>query len=105
MKYEYFIVLIVTVAVPFVKSFSREINFYKPIKRIITAITIPFVLFVIIDAIAVKKDLWTFNKSYVTGIYFFGLPIEEILFFAVIPFSCLFTWETVKYLDRKFKNR
>jgi lycopene cyclase domain-containing protein len=105
LKFEYFIVLIVTVAVPFVKSFSREINFYKPIKRFITAIIIPFVLFVIIDAMAVKRDLWTFNKSFVTGIYLFGLPVEEILFFAVIPFSCIFTWETVKYMDKKLKNR
>lgn len=105
MKYEYFIVLIVTAAVPFVKSFSREINLYKPIKRFIVAMTIPFVLFVIIDAIAVKRDLWTFNEAYVTGIYFFGLPIEEILFFAVIPFSCIFTWETVMYFDKKIKKR
>jgi len=105
LKYEYFIVLIFTIAVPLIKSFSKEINFYRPFKRFVTAISIPFVLFVIIDAIAVKRDLWTFNKLYVTGIYFFGLPVEEILFFAVIPFSCLFTWETVKYLDKKLRRR
>lgn len=105
MKYEYFIVLIFTIAVPLIKSFSKEIKFYRPLKRFIASISFPFVIFVIIDAIAVKRDLWTFNKAYVTGIYFFGLPIEEILFFAVIPFSCIFTWETVKYLDRKLKRR
>lgn len=105
MKYEYFIVLIVTVVVPLIMSFSKEINFYKPFKRFFAAMSIPFVIFVIIDAIAVKRDLWTFNKEFVTGIYFFGLPIEEILFFAVIPFSCIFTWETVKYLDNKLKNK
>lgn len=105
MKYEYFIVLILTIAVPLIMSFSKEINFYKPIKRFLAALTFPFVLFVIIDAIAVKRDLWTFNKAYVTGIYFFGLPIEEILFFMVIPFSCIFTWETVKYLDNKLKSK
>jgi lycopene cyclase domain-containing protein len=105
LKFEYFIVLIVTAAVPLIKSFSKEINFYKPFKRFFTAISVPFVLFVIIDAIAVKRGLWTFNKEYVTGIYFFGLPVEEILFFAVIPFSCIFTWETVKYINKKFISR
>ena len=105
MKYEYFIVLIVTIAVPLIKSFSREINFYKPLKRFFVSISIPSVIFVIIDAVAVKRNLWTFNEVYVTGIYFFGLPVEEILFFLVIPFSCIFTWESVKYLDKKLKSR
>lgn len=105
MKYEYLIVMILTVLVPFIKSFSREINFYKPMKRFIAAMTLPFVLFVTIDIIAVKRDLWTFNPDYVVGWYLMGLPIEEISFFAVVPFACIFTWETVKYFQRKMGKR
>lgn len=104
MKFEYLIVMLLTVFVPFIKSFSPEINFYKPLKRFILAMTIPFVLFVTIDIIAVVRDLWTFNPDYVIGIYFFGLPLEEVSFFIVVPFACIFTWETVKYLAKRQKG-
>jgi lycopene cyclase domain-containing protein len=101
MKFEYLAVLLITVTVPFIKSFSKEINFYFSIKRLIYSLGFPFVIFVIIDIIAVKRDLWTFNSDYVLGFYLFGLPFEEVLFFLVVPFSCLFVWETVKYFANK----
>jgi len=104
MKFEYLAVLLFTISVPLIKSFSKEINFYNQIKRLIYSLSFPFVLFVIIDIIAVKRDLWTFNSDYVIGLYLFGLPYEEIMFFLVVPFSCLFVWETVKYFTIKAKS-
>ena len=104
MKFEYLIVMLLTVFVPFIKSFSPEIKFYTPLKRFVMAMLIPFVLFVTIDIIAVIRDLWTFNPDYVIGIYFFGLPLEEVCFFIFVPFACIFTWETVKYLAKRQKG-
>jgi lycopene cyclase domain-containing protein len=31
------------------------------------------------------------------GIEIFGLPIEEILFFVVVPFACIFIYESLEY--------
>ncbi len=104
MKFEYLIVMLLTVFVPFIKSFSPEIKFYTPLKRFVMAMLIPFILFVTIDIIAVVRDLWTFNSDYVIGIYFFGLPLEEVSFFIIVPFACIFTWETVKYLAKRQKG-
>ncbi len=105
MKFEYLAVLLITISVPFIKSFSKEINFYNRIKRLTYSLSFPFVIFVIIDIIAVKRDLWTFNSDYVIGFYLFGLPFEEIMFFLVVPFSCLFVWETVKYFTNKSEKK
>ncbi len=102
MKFEYLIVMLLTVMVPFIKSFSPEINFYRPAKRFVTAMIIPFAVFTTIDIIAVKRELWTFNPEYVMGVYFMGLPLEEVSFFIVVPFACIFTWETVKYFQKKY---
>jgi len=59
--------------------------------RAILWMAIPFIVW---DAWAAGRH-WTFNPSTVIGLDFFGLPIEEILFFFSVPFACLFLWESV----------
>ena len=101
MKIEYFLLLGIVILVPFIKSFSKEIGFYKYPLRIIYSIGIPFVLFIVWDIYAVSNGHWKFNPDYITGFKLLNLPVEEILFFMVIPFCALFSWETVKYFMRK----
>lgn len=103
MKSEYFIVLGAAFVIPFIKSFSKEINFYKPLSRLFLSIGIPFVVFIIWDLIAVSRGHWSFNEKYITGFKILSLPAEEMLFFIIIPFCALFTWEVVKYFMRKTK--
>ena len=100
MKSEYFIVLAVSLAGPLILSFSRKMDFYKDPKRLILSILLPFTLFTIWDIIVTSRGHWSFNPLYTVGFRIFGLPIEEILFFIVIPFCGLFTWESVKYFTR-----
>jgi lycopene cyclase domain-containing protein len=101
MKSEYFIVLGIAFIIPFIKSFSREIRFYKYPLRLAYAIGFPFIVFIAWDMFATSRGHWSFNENYITGIKIFGLPAEEILFFIIIPFCALFTWEVVKYFMRK----
>ncbi len=103
MKLEYFIVLAVCLAGPLVLSFSKKLDFYKFPARIILSILIPFIVFVVWDIWATSRGHWGFNEKYITGFKIVNLPIEEVLFFIVIPFCALFTWETVKYFMRDKK--
>ncbi|HJY64048.1 MAG TPA: lycopene cyclase domain-containing protein [Ignavibacteria bacterium] len=103
MKLEYFIVMGICIAGPLVLSFSRKINFYKSPARLIYSIIFPMIIFVVWDIYAVGKGHWSFNEKYITGLYILYLPIEEILFFIVIPFCALFSWEVVKYYSNKGK--
>jgi lycopene cyclase domain-containing protein len=101
MKIEYFIVLTVAFIIPFIYSFSRKLDFYKYPLRLIPAIGSPFAVLIMWDSIAVSRGHWNFNEKYITGIKIINLPVEEILFFIIIPFCALFTWEVVKYFMRK----
>ncbi|MBN8568014.1 MAG: lycopene cyclase domain-containing protein [Ignavibacteria bacterium] len=103
MKSEYFLVLLVSILFPFILSFSRKINFYRKPIRLAAALIIPATIFIIWDVLATKAGHWSFNEKYVTGLFIFNLPLEEILFFFVIPFCSLFLWESVKFFKKQKK--
>ncbi len=60
-------------------------------------------LFIIWDALATARGDWAFNPKYITGFKILGLPIEEILFFITVPYSCIFLYETFRtyFKDKK----
>ena len=92
MKSLYLFVDFFTVIVPFLFSFHPKINFYKTWEEFFTSAFIVAVVFIIWDSIFTRLGVWNFNPRYITGTYFFELPVEEILFFICIPYSCLFTY-------------
>ena len=92
MKFLYLFVDFFTVLIPLVFSFHPKIQFYKRWKVFLIAATFAAVIFITWDTIFTSLQVWNFNKNYITGIYFINLPIEEILFFICIPFSCVFTF-------------
>jgi lycopene cyclase domain-containing protein len=103
MKLEYFIVLFVCFAGPFFLSFSRKIAFYKKPRRLFISIFFPMIIFIAWDMIAVWRGHWRFNENYISGLFIFNLPLEEIMFFIIIPFCALFTWEVVKFYSENNK--
>lgn len=57
---------------------------------------IPIVLvFSLWDIFAISRDHWTYNQQFVTGIHIGNLPLEEIVFFVVIPICALLSYEAV----------
>ncbi len=97
-QYTYFIILLGTVLFPFIYSFeSRRIAFYTKWKFLFPSLIITAALFVGWDYYFTKWGVWAFNPEYITGIYILNLPVEEVLFFIAIPFSCIFIYEAVGY--------
>jgi lycopene cyclase domain-containing protein len=100
MKYLYLLVDFFTIIVPLIFSFHPKINFYKTWKEFFASAIMVAAIFIIWDATFTNLGVWNFNPRYITGIYFLSLPIEEILFFICIPFSCVFTYYC---LDKFYK--
>jgi len=100
MKSLYLFVDFFTVLIPLIFSFHPKIKFYKTWKQFAIASICVSILFIVWDSIFTNLGIWNFNPRYVCGIYFLSLPLEEILFFICIPFSCVFTY----YCLDKFYN-
>lgn len=100
MKILYLIVNLSSVSIPLIFSFHPKLKFHKEFKFALPAIVITATIFIIWDILFTVRGIWGFNKNYITGIYLFNLPIEEIMFFLCIPFACLFTYHCINILFR-----
>ena len=60
-------------------------------------------LFILWDMLAAARGDWAFNDKYVGQLRILHLPIEELLFFITVPYSCLFLYETFRtyFSDKK----
>jgi lycopene cyclase domain-containing protein len=56
----------------------------------------PAVFYIIWDIYMTKAGAWAFNEIYITGIMLYNLPIEEVLFFIIVPYCCLFIYECIR---------
>ncbi len=83
---------------------------YRRARRAAFAVLPVAAVFVVWDAVAIAAKIWTYNPRYVTGIRLpADIPIEELLFFIVIPLCGLFTYNAVDtmltYLRTQFTAR
>ena len=97
----YFLVLFLAIVFPVLLSFDRKVAFYRLWKYIFPAILITAFLFILWDILFTHLGVWSFNRQYLSGIYVFNLPVEEILFFMVVPYAALFTYEVLRVYVQK----
>lgn len=70
---------------------------YARWRRLGLALLPTVVVFVAWDLYAIARDQWTYDSRYLTGVLLPGrLPIEELLFFLVVPTCAILTLEAVR---------
>jgi lycopene cyclase domain-containing protein len=99
--YTYFIILAASLAGPLALSFDKKVAFYKNWKYLFPAMIIPALLYIVWDFYFTAKGVWSFNENYITGTKLYNLPLEEVLFFFIVPYCCLFIYECIcSYFQR-----
>jgi len=91
------------IAFPLLFSFEKRIRFYTKLKPLAVSLFIVGIFFVGWDAFATYRGHWSFNPVYVNDIKLLGLPLEEILFFVTVPYSCLFVFDSIIHFIRDKK--
>lgn len=85
-----------TLFFPFLLSFDRRVHFAKQWRSWLPAIPTTALIFILWDIWKTRQGVWLFNPRYIVGWYLDVLPLEEVLFFFAIPYSCLFIYACVK---------
>ena len=98
---KYMLVLLASGIIPFILSFWPPLGFWKNSKALALSIICVTLIFGLWDVFATFRGHWAFSPDGVFKIRIINLPLEEVLFFVVIPFCCIFTWEALRYLSNR----
>jgi lycopene cyclase domain-containing protein len=72
---------------------------YRRWRRTVLAVLPAVVVFTAWDLAAIRAGWWHFDRRYTSGVLLPGrLPLEELLFFAVVPVCAILTFEAVRRL-------
>lgn len=106
-KYLYLILLLFTLSYPLAQSFEYRIKYYTKWKKLLPAVLAMMLLFIPWDIWFTKIGVWEFNERYFLGLKIWHLPLEEWLFFILVPFACIFIYEVLNYffpVQKPIKN-
>ena len=81
---------------PLTRAFEPRIFYIGKWKRLLAATLAVFLLFLPWDIAFTEVGVWGFTERYLIPWDFFGLPLEEVLFFVVVPWACYFIYEVLQ---------
>lgn len=98
-RYQYLLLMgaCLVITLPLELVFGARV--WRRPRRLLAAIWLPVVVFVTWDVVAIGRGHWTYSPRYTTGwLLPFSFPVEELVFFFVIPVCGLLTLEAVRSL-------
>ena len=96
-NYTYLALMILSLAYPLAQSFEKRVKMYTRFKPILGGILFMMLVFIPWDIAFTVNSFWGFNDAYITGIKLFHLPVEEWMFFLLIPYCCFFVHFVAEY--------
>ncbi len=100
-KYLYLGVLLFAISYPLAQSFEHRIRYASKWKYLFPGLVLTAAFFIVWDIWFTNLGVWEFNSRYVLGFFYLDLPIEEWLFFLIVPFSSIFIYEVLIYFFPK----
>ncbi|MSO43275.1 MAG: lycopene cyclase domain-containing protein [Candidatus Planktophila sp.] len=93
--------IVFTVVGSFWLEIVLKVGVLRRIKRAILAIAPIASLFIAWDAYAIRSGHWRFDTGQILGIYGpFCIPLEEYLFFFIVPIAAIMTIEAVRSVKK-----
>ncbi len=98
-RYQYLLLMAGCLAITLPLEFLLRARVYRRPRLLVTALVPIVVVFSAWDLVGIWRDHWSYNPAYVTGLDLpGGMPIEELVFFVVVPICGLLTYEAVGWV-------
>lgn len=95
-RYQYLALMAGCLLLTLPLEFWLRARVYRRPRRLVLAVVPVALVFVAWDLFAIRRDHWTFSPEFTSGVLLpGGIPLEEVVFFVVIPVCALLTYEAV----------
>jgi lycopene cyclase domain-containing protein len=94
-RWQYAAVLAACVAVTLPLEAFLGARVYRHPARLAATLVPVLVVFALWDIVAAHHAIWWWSADQVTGLWLLGLPVEEWLFFLVVPACAVLTYEVL----------
>lgn len=79
-----------------------RVNVFRRWRRLLLTLLPVVAVFVLWDLAAIAAGHWTFDPAQITGVFLpGGLPLDEVLFFVVVPVCAILGFEAVRAVLRR----
>ena len=86
-------------------EFAFKIRVLRRPKLLVSALIPVSLVFLAWDAFAINQNHWTFDSNQILGVFGpLNIPLEEYLFFLIIPIAAVLTLEGVKVVLKRVKR-
>jgi lycopene cyclase domain-containing protein len=83
-----------------------RVGVLRQVRRLLLTIAPVAAVFVVWDLLAIAAGHWTFDRAQLIGVTLpGGLPLEEVLFFLVVPLCAVLGFEAVRQTLLKLSRR
>jgi lycopene cyclase domain-containing protein len=105
-RYQYLLLMAGCLAITLPLEFLLHARVYRRPTLLLRALPPVVLVFVGWDLLGIHRDHWSYNPAYVTGVDLPGrIPVEELVFFLVIPICGLLTYEAVGDVLLRLRRR
>ena len=105
-QYQYLLLMAGCLVITLPLEFVLGARIYRRVAGLAFALIPVVIIFSIWDIVGILRDHWTYSAQFTTGVkLIFGMPIEELVFFIVVPICGLLTYEAVGHVLRRTRGR
>ena len=105
MSLTYLLLNLFIIAVPAWYTPDKRTAYYRRLPALAFSIAVVSTCYLLWDILVTARGEWSFNSKYLTGLMILNIPLEEVLFFITVPYSCLFIYEVVLYATKSSSFR
>jgi len=104
LKWSYMAMLAFTIVGSFWLELVLKVRVLVRWKRWLKSILPIALLFILWDAYAISRNHWHFDPKQILGIYGpFHIPLEEFLFFLIVPIAAIMSLEAVRRVKKHWE--